>query len=82
MIAKAELFLVAPKQHMRDIQDPRPMVTLRSVTVMTIELVEVVRDSCDLEAIFDQHMSMIPQVNTIWKCMYNVYCLQCQIGKI
>ncbi len=71
--AKSELLVVVPKQHTSAIQAFRPTITLGSAT---IEPAEAVRD---LGVIFDQHMSIIPQVNTICKSMY---CYLRRIGKI
>ncbi len=62
--AKSKLLVVVPKRHTSAILALRPTITLGSATIEPAEAVH------DLGAIFDQHMSMIPQVNTICKSMY------------
>ncbi len=66
---KSELLVVVQKQH-------SITSAIQALRRATIEPAKAVRD---LGPIFDQHMSIIPQVNTICKSMY---CHLRQIGKI
>ena len=65
--------MVALKQYLKAIQAFRAIITLDSAAIEPVEFV------CDLGAIFDRHMSMILQVNTICKSMY---CHLRQIGEM
>ena len=63
--SKTELLLVAPKQHMAAILAAKPCVKVGGASIIPVDCVR------DLGAVFDSHMSMIPQVNNVCRSMYH-----------
>ena len=62
--SKTELLVVAPKQHTESISSFNPTIQIGDANITPVECVK------NLGCLFDQHMSMVPQVRAVCRSMY------------